>query len=145
MKTIKKVPYILVVSLLLIGGAEAIAQYRETQRVPVRISMVTDLVKDIPIEVVATTAEDYLRLTFGPKSNGHFVTIDSHIEQLDDGRFKIMTSLADETPFLEADGSVGIRIVGFNDLSVILEAGQEEVLFSHGERRFVIGLLGGTE
>jgi hypothetical protein len=135
----KKIIHILLVYVIVIGCADLFAQ-SEDHRSPVRISMETDLVKDLPIEVVAVTAEEVLRLTFGPKPDGHFVSISSYIEHLDNNRFKITTTFSNETTFVQRDGSPGIRSVGFDDLSVFLQPGEEKVLFSSGEKRFVIGL-----
>ena len=107
---------------------------------PIRLSITNDLVKDFPIAVTATTTEDQLQFTFGPKPDGHYCTLDASIVRLKDGAAKITATFVEETGVAQADGSSAIRNVGFSNLSVVLSPGDEETLFSLGEKKFTVKL-----
>jgi hypothetical protein len=106
----------------------------------VRVSISSDLVKDFPIDVTATTTGKELRFTFGPKPDGQYCTIDAMIRRLDGGDAEFIVTFKEETKVV-IDQSHGIRHVGFDQLSTVLSPGEEDVLFSMGGKTFVIKRL----
>jgi hypothetical protein len=123
------------------ASAETAAPGGPPQDTPVKLGITTDLVKDFPIAVTATTSGDELRLTFGPKADGQYCTLDARILRLKDGGAKVIATFVEETKVVQADGVCTFRNVGFSDLSTILARGEEEILFSLGEKKFTIKLL----
>jgi hypothetical protein len=127
--------------ITLLFGQPLLAADALKQAAPVRLAISNDLVKDFPIQVTATTTEDKMGFTLGPKADGGYCTLDAQIVRLEDGSAKITVSFAEETKLMLPDGSSSWRSVGFSDLSIILSPGQEETLFSSGDKKFILKLL----
>lgn len=82
-----------------------------------------------------------MRFTFGPKVDGMYCTLDAQIARREDGSAKITVTFVEETKVVQGDGTQSARNVGFSNLSVVLSPGEEETLFSLGEKKFVIKLI----
>jgi hypothetical protein len=98
-------------------------------------------VKDFPIEITATTTEDEMKFTFGPKADGQYCVMDAQIARREDGSAKITVSFSEETKVTQSDGTQMARNVGFADLSTVLSPGEEDTLFTFGDNKFVVKLL----
>ena len=108
---------------------------------PIKLSILSELVKDYPIALTASTVDDELSFTFGPKPDGFYCTLDIKIARQKDGTAKFTATFTEETKVTQSDGSTMIRNVGFQNLSTILSPGDEETLFSLGDKRFNIKSL----
>ncbi len=117
------------------------SQSAVVQNTPVRLSITNNLVKDLPLALTATTVDNDLRFTFGPKADGQYCTLELTILRLKDGAAKITATFMEETQIIQADGNRMTRNVGFGNLSTILSPGDEETLFSLGEKKFTVKLL----
>ena len=108
---------------------------------PIKLSISSDLVKDYPIALTATTVDDGLSFTFGPKLDGCYCTLSIKIARMKDGAAKFTATFTEETKVTQADGAIMIRNVGFENLSTVLLPGDEETLFSLGDKKFSIKSL----
>ncbi|MEY4487702.1 MAG: hypothetical protein RIQ79_210 [Verrucomicrobiota bacterium] len=108
---------------------------------PVKLGITCDLVKDFPLALTASTTEDEMRFTFGPKPDGQYCTLELRVLRLREGGVKITALFSEETKVIQTDGTCAVRNIGFSDLSTVLAPGEEDVLFSVGEKKFTIKLL----
>ena len=108
---------------------------------PIKLSITCDLVREFPIALTASTVDDELSFTFGPKADGCYCTMEVKIARLKDGAAKFTVTFVEETKVLQTDGSATTRNVGFQNLSTILLPGNEETLFSLGDKKFTMKSL----